>query len=109
VSRPHDGQRIVRVGCLPNIVGLVVGRHDVTLVEPDAEIDETAGERAEWPLRVVPPGRRPPARRAPHRDVGVGGHVTRIVLIADKACQRADLARTPGMFAVDTLDGRRIE
>ena len=92
---------MVRVGCLPNIVGRVVVRHDIPLVEPDAEIDEAAVERAERALRVVAPGCRPPARRAAHRSLSVGGHLTRIVLIADKACQRADLARTLGMFAVD--------
>jgi hypothetical protein len=42
VNRPHEGQRIVRVG-LPNIVGRLIG-HDVSLVEPDTEIDQTAGE-----------------------------------------------------------------
>src|SRR5512145_1999802 len=60
VSRPHDGQTMVRVG-LPNM-RLVGGRERlacdaVALVEPHAEVEEAARQRAERTVRVGRPGR----------------------------------------------------
>jgi hypothetical protein len=53
VSRPHEGQRI-DPDVLRNIAVLVL-RHPVALVEPHAEVDETAGEGAERPVSVALP------------------------------------------------------
>src|SRR6185503_9885988 len=60
VSRPHVGQRI-EPDVLRNI-GLVVSRlgKTIALVEPDAEIDEPAGQRTKRTMRVAVP-RRPRA------------------------------------------------
>src|SRR2546425_2625486 len=46
VRRPHDGHRMVPV-VLRNIVLVVLLRDAIALVEPHAEIDQAAGERAE--------------------------------------------------------------
>src|SRR5262245_9844573 len=62
VSRPHDGQRIAPV-VLRNIV-LVPRRNTVPLVEPLAEVDQPAGERAERTLRIAEPRGLASARRA---------------------------------------------
>src|SRR5919198_4219535 len=66
VSRPHVGQRI-EPDVLRNI-GLVVSRlrNPVALVEPDAEIDEPAGERTKWSVRVAVPRRPRATRRTRH-------------------------------------------
>src|SRR5687767_15908373 len=55
VSRPQEGQRMEPL-VLRNIGLVVCLRKDaVTLVEPDAEIDEPAGQRAERAMRVAVP------------------------------------------------------
>src|SRR5262245_58618914 len=54
VSLPHDGHRI-DPEVLRNITALV-GGNAVALVEPHAEIDEAARERAEGAVRVRRPG-----------------------------------------------------
>src|SRR5436189_2000799 len=63
VRRPHDGHRMVPV-VLRNIVLVVLLRDAIALVEPHAEIDQAAGERAERPVRVPVPRGALPARRA---------------------------------------------
>src|SRR2546425_8375489 len=49
---------------LRNIVLALVLRDAIALVEPHAEIDQAAGERAEWPVRVALPHGALAARRA---------------------------------------------
>src|ERR671936_1364508 len=103
VRRPHEGQRIVPV-VLRNIALAFRLRNAVPVVEPDAQIDQAAGERAEGPVRIVLPRRAVPARRAGHflfarrRAVLRSRHPVWIVPAADKACQLND-------FRVDTLGG----
>src|SRR5215813_13248256 len=63
VRRPHDGHRMVPV-VLRNIAIALVLRDAVSLVEPDAEIDQAAGERAERPVGVALPRGALPARGA---------------------------------------------
>src|SRR5438034_5034786 len=63
VRRPHEGHRMVPV-VLRNIVLVVLLRDAIALVEPHAEIDQAAGERAERPVRVPVPRGALPARRA---------------------------------------------
>src|SRR5215510_12986043 len=69
VSRPHDGHRM-DPDVLRNIVVLVRG-DSIALVEPHAEVDEPAGERAEWSMRVALPGRGFAARWAGHGTLGL--------------------------------------
>src|SRR4029077_11140750 len=64
VSLPHEGQRIDPV-VLRNIAILVRWR-SVALVEPRAEVDEAAGERAERAVRVSLPRCSSAARGAGH-------------------------------------------
>src|SRR6185295_2325488 len=59
VRRPHDGQRMAPV-VLRNIV-IRSRSHTVALVEPLAEVDQPAHERAERTLGVADPGGLAPA------------------------------------------------
>src|SRR5215510_9211643 len=68
VSRPHDGQRI-EPEVLRNIAALV-GRDAVALVEPHAEIDEAACERAEGAVGGRQPRCGGSTGRADHGDLG---------------------------------------
>src|SRR5262245_16143988 len=68
VNRPHDGQRI-EPEVLRNITALV-GRDAVALVEPHAEIDKAACERAEGAMRVQPPRCGGSTVRTGHGDIG---------------------------------------
>src|SRR2546421_3997943 len=62
VSRPHEGQRIA-----PDVLRNIVvgrrrlvgsfGRNAITLVEPAAEVDQAAGQRAERTMRIPLPRR----------------------------------------------------
>src|SRR5262245_5722122 len=63
VRRPHDGQRMVPV-VLRNIVLPLVLRNSIALVEPDAEVEQAAGQRAEGPVWVAVPRSALSARRA---------------------------------------------
>src|SRR5215470_2565099 len=63
VRRPHDGQRMVPV-VLRNIVLALVLRNPVALVEPDAEVNQAAGQRAERPVWITVPRGPLSARRA---------------------------------------------
>src|SRR5262245_8365918 len=63
VSRPHDGHKMAPV-VLRNIVFLRAWRNAVALVEPLAEVDQPARERAERTLRIAEPVGLVPARRA---------------------------------------------
>src|SRR5919197_6143772 len=63
VRRPHEGQRIVPV-VLRNIALAFRLRNAVPVVEPDAQIDQAAGERAERPVRIARPRGALPARWA---------------------------------------------
>src|SRR5919201_6684177 len=63
VSRPHDGHRMVPV-VLRNIALAPLLLDAIPLVEPDAQIDQAAGERAERPVRIAMPRGALPARRA---------------------------------------------
>src|SRR5438874_10189359 len=65
VRRPHDGRRIVPV-VLRNIVLPLGLRNAIALVEPDAQVDQAAGERAEGPVLVVVPRGALPACRTGH-------------------------------------------
>src|ERR1041384_2081045 len=61
VSRPHEGQRM-EPDVLRNTRRFVVvgrpGDDAIALVEPDPEVDETAAQRAERPMRIAVPRRR---------------------------------------------------
>ncbi len=67
-------------------IGLAVVRlgDAIPLVEPDAEVDEPAGQRAEGAVGVVVPRRPRAACRTRH--AALGRH-RRMVLGGDKACQ----------------------
>src|SRR3989454_4094942 len=65
VRRPQEGQRIAPE-VLRNIVVALLDRDAVSRVEPHAEIDEPAGERAERAIRVALPEGPGSAGRARH-------------------------------------------
>src|SRR5215470_2272090 len=115
VSRPHDGHRI-DPDVLRNIA-VVVGRYSIAFIEPLAEVDQAAGERAERSMRVAVPNGGLAARRARQRALGrseggvirgwhgrrrtrrpSGSNPTR----ARKACQLGHLALAGGTVFVDT-------
>src|SRR5436190_13821686 len=60
VSRPHEGQRM-EPDVLRNTRGVVVvgrlGDDAIAFVEPDPEVNETAPQRAERPMRIAVPRR----------------------------------------------------
>src|SRR5438128_993951 len=93
VRRPHEGQRMVPV-VLRNIVFALRLRDAIAFVEPDAQIDQTAGERHATRrcrhVGQVTSCLRGVAPTSPQRTSG------RIVPAADKPCQLND-------FRVDTL------
>src|SRR5919108_751281 len=96
VRRPHEGQRMVPV-VLRNIVFALLLRDSIAFVQPDAQIDQAAGERAERPVRIAVPRGALPARRAcdllfarRRADVLRSRHPVRIVPAADKPCQLND-------------------
>src|SRR5260370_31088632 len=63
VRRPHEGGGMVPV-VFRNIVVALFLRDAIAFVEPHAEIDQAAGERAERPVRVPVPRGALPARGA---------------------------------------------
>src|SRR5262245_9709983 len=69
VSLPHDGHRM-DPDVLRNIA-VLVRRNAIAFVEPHAEVDQAAGERAERSMRVGLPGRRLAAGRAGHGALGL--------------------------------------
>src|SRR3989440_10921679 len=72
VRRPHEGHRMVPV-VLRNIVLALFLRDAIALVEPHAEIDQAAGERAERPVTWRLRGVAPTSSAADIRSDGTGG------------------------------------
>ena len=104
---------------LRNIVGHVVGpwlrREAMALVEPRPEVDQTAFEGAERPVRIVPPyGPRPAAGTPDSPFVSAAPGISgwrrftvrhprlQNVPVADKACQLNDFRGVRRGFGVDT-------
>jgi hypothetical protein len=84
---------------LRNIV-TVLGVFDaITLIEPDAEIDQATHEGAERPVRIAGPDDLGTTRRA-----GQTMHRERILPSADKACQLTDFSDAWTAFLVDSAD-----
>src|SRR5207245_7529063 len=101
VKRPHDGHRMAP-DVLRNIVRMLDIVDAISLVEPDAEVDQAADEGTERTMRIAGPDHVGLARRTRQTM-----HRERIVPSADKACQLTDFSRAWASFPLTVREPSR--